>query len=102
MKRFLRPVIGVASALAVGVAATFVGIQFAAPEVISAPATQVEAPVLAPITTDDGVSTEVGTQTITLPGSAPTTVPDDLAGLIDTISEAEDPSLAITEYEEGG
>lgn len=100
MKRFLRPVIGVASAVAVGVGATFVGIQFAGPEVVRAPGVQVDAPVLAPVTTDDELSTVVGTETITLPGTAPTQVPDDLAELIDTISDAEDPALAITEYEE--
>ena len=100
MKSFLRPAIGVASALAVGVAATFAGIQFASPVVVSAPAVQVEAPVLAPITTADGVSETIGSETVTLPGSAPTTLPDDLAELVDTISAAEDPALEVTEYEE--
>lgn len=100
MNRFLRPVIGVASAVAVGVAATLVGIHFAAPEVVRAPAVQIEAPVLAPVTGDDEVSTVVGSETITLPGTAPTEVPDELAELIDTISDAEDPALAISVYEE--
>ncbi len=106
MNRYLRPAIGIVATLALGVGGTLLGIHFAAPEVITAPATQVEAPVLAPIAPGDetAISQQTGTRTITNVGTTPTGVPADLADLITEVSSADDPSLAVTEYrdEEAG
>ena len=106
MKRYLRPAIGIVSALAVAVAAALIGIQFAAPQVNTTPASTVEVPVLAPVATGDeepeagAISEVIGTDTVTVPGTARDTLPDEVLDAIDTITEADDPALAVTIYNE--
>jgi hypothetical protein len=106
MNKYLRPAIGSVSAVAVAVAAALIGIQFAAPEVITSPATTIEVPVIAPISVGDedaaagAISEVIGTDTVTAPGTARATLPDDVLDALDTITEADDPALAVTEYNE--
>ncbi len=106
MKKYLRPAIGIVSALAVAVAAALIGIHFAAPQVITSPATTIEVPVIAPVAIGDeevpegAISEVIGTDTVTAAGTARTTLPQDVLDTIDAITETDDPALAVAEYHE--
>jgi len=104
MKSFLRPVIGVVGILAIGAAATLVGMRFASPEVTTAPGSTVEAPILTPIAAGvdeppaDLVSEEAGSLEVTSLGTAPVALPAELESVITAVEESDDPAFTIAVY----
>ncbi|MEP6481915.1 MAG: hypothetical protein ABJA94_07910 [Rhodoglobus sp.] len=96
--KWLLPVIAVVAALAIGVAGLLVGSKFAVPTQTTVAAPTVLAPVLGPIdpsvaVTADSSSPELGSRTVTKPGTFPVgTIPSDINAKLDGLAAADDPS----------
>lgn len=99
--KWLLPVLSIVAALAVGVAATLLGMRFASADVQSSPSKTSTAPLYAPVT-GSGLSPAVGTQTGTLPGSSPTPMTGARQQLINDVLHSPDPAATIREETTGG
>ncbi|MES1211933.1 MAG: hypothetical protein ABUT11_00140 [Leifsonia sp.] len=103
--KWLIPVISIVAALALGVAATLIGMRFASPDVQTSPTKKVEIPVIAPLDnpSDKKARSEViGHTEVTLPGTDNPAVPVGEQQLIDDIAGSTDPHGAIIHHGGGG
>ena len=101
--KWLLPVLAIVAAVAVGVAATLIGLRFQPQESVASTPETVTAPVLAPLTPVDnddpgsgyiwGLSDTLGTQDVAAPGVV---LPDlDLQGALDRFAAATDPAAEL-------
>ena len=93
--KWLLPVISVVAALAVGVAATLIGMQFASHQVQTSATQTVTAPVYAPVEPGQKLSAVVGQHTGTLPGTSGSPVSGSRQQLIDDVLHSADPGETI-------
>jgi len=100
--KWLLPLISIVAALAVGVAATLIGMQFASHQVHAAPSKTVTAPVFAPVEPGQKVSSIVGTHTGTEPGTSGSPVSATRQQLIHDVLHSADPAATIRRETAGG
>jgi len=100
--KWLLPVLSIVAALAVGVAATLLGMQFASHQVQASPSKPVTAPVFAPVEPGQNLSSIVGTQTGTEPGTSGSPVSATRQQLIHDVLHSADPAATIRRETTGG
>jgi|GEM_PF-2728283 len=93
--KWLLPVLSIVAALAVGTAATLIGMRFASVDVQSSPSKSVTAPLYAPVSDGQKNSSQIGTHTGTLPGTDGSPISGSRQQLINDVLHASDPGEAI-------
>jgi len=93
--KWLLPVISIVAALAVGVAATLIGMRFASHDVQTSATKTVTAPVYAPVEPGQKLSRVVGEHTGTLPGTSGSPVSGSRQQLIHDVLHSPDPAATI-------
>ena len=102
--KWLLPVISIVGALAVGVAATFIGLQFKPSETVATTPETVNAPILQPVDSDQSetewtLSTTDGVDVVTGPGGAASSEDPALDAIFERVSEANDAEAAVAALE---
>ena len=93
--KWLLPVLSIVAALAVGVAATLIGMRFASTNVQSSPSKTVTAPLYAPVSDGQKDSQRIGTQTGTVPGTDGSPISGSRQQLINDVLHSSDPGETI-------
>ncbi len=93
--KWLLPVISIVAALAVGVAATLIGMRFASHQVQATASKTVTAPIYAPVEPGQKLSAVVGEHTGTLPGTSGSPVNGSRRQLINDVLHSADPGETI-------
>ncbi|MES1169594.1 MAG: hypothetical protein ABUL47_02780, partial [Leifsonia sp.] len=93
--KWLIPVISIVAALALGVAATLIGMRFASVDVHSSASKTVTAPLYAPVADGQSDSAQIGTRTGTLPGTDGSPISGSRRQLIKDVLRSPDPAGTI-------
>jgi hypothetical protein len=93
--KWLLPGVSIVAAIAVGVAAALIGMRFASTDVQSSPSKTVTAPLYAPVADGQKDSTQIGTQTGTLPGTDGSPISGSRQQLIHDVLRSPDPAATI-------
>jgi hypothetical protein len=93
--KWLLPVLSIVAALAVGVAATLIGMRFASAEVHASPSKTSTAPLYGPLAEGEADSPQIGTGTGTLPGTDGSPVSGSRRHLIDEVLRSSDPGGTV-------
>jgi hypothetical protein len=99
--KWLLPLISIVAALAVGVAATLIGMQFASHQVHATPSKTVTAPVFAPVEPGQKLSSVVGQYTGALPGTSGSPISGSRQQLIHDVLHSADPAATIRDETTG-
>ncbi len=100
--KWLLPVISIVAALAVGVAATLIGMRFASHDVQTLATKPVTAPLFAPVEPGQKSSSVVGQYTGTLPGTSGSPISGSRQQLIHDVLHSADPAATIRDETTGG
>lgn len=93
--KWLLPVLSIVAALAVGVAATLIGMRFASTDVHTSASKTVTAPLYAPVVDGQKDSAQIGTHTGTLPGTNGSPISGSRQQLINDVLHSSDPGETI-------
>lgn len=99
--KWLVPVLSIVAALAVGVAATVIGMRFASTDVQTSASQTRTAPLYAPVADGQTDSAQVGTQTGTLPGTDGSPISGSRQQLINDVLKSADPAQTIRDETTG-
>ncbi len=95
--KWLLPVLTIVAALAVGVAATLIGMRFASTDVQRSASKTATAPLYAPVSDGQKDSPQIGVQTGTLPGTGGSPISGSRQQLIHDVLRSPDPRETIRE-----